>query len=310
MDAIPENVSALPAANLDMKILVTGRSGQVATSLLALSCTSVEVVALGRPNLDITNRASLDRAIAAHRPDVVVSAAAYTAVDRAEVDEAAAFAANRDGAGHVAAAAAAADLPVIHLSTDYVFSGTKTTAYVEVDPTGPASVYGRSKRAGELAVLAANPDTAVLRTAWVYSPHGANFLKTMLRLAGDRDVVRVVGDQHGTPTYAPDIAEAIVIVAQRMVNESDAEDGRGIFHLVATGTTNWADFAREIFRQSAMHGGPDAAVQVIGTADYPTPAPRPANSCLDTRRFESVFQHKLPQWQDGIGRCLAALQNL
>ena len=307
MAAIPANASAPPAGSPEMKILVTGRSGQVATSFLALSSPTIEIVALGRPKLDITDRASLDRAITMHLPDVVVSAAAYTAVDRAETDEKAAFAANRDGAGNVAAAAAAAGLPVIHLSTDYVFSGSKMTAYEETDPTGPAGVYGRSKLDGEAAVLAANPHAAVLRTAWVYSPYGANFLKTMLRLAGDRDVVRVVADQHGTPTYAPDIAEAIIIVAQRMLDAPDEADGRGIFHLVATGTTNWAEFATEIFRQSAIHGGPVAAVDAIGTADYSTPAPRPANSCLDSRLFERVFQHSLPIWQDGVARCLAAI---
>jgi dTDP-4-dehydrorhamnose reductase len=307
MAAIPANGLAPLADSPDMKLLVTGRSGQVATSLMALSSPGVEVVALGRPELDITDRTSLDRAIAAHRPDIVVSAAAYTAVDRAETDQDAAFAANRDGAGHVAAAAAAAGLPVIHLSTDYVFPGTKETAYEETDPTGPVSVYGRSKLEGEAAVLAANPRSAVLRTAWVYSPYGANFLKTMLRLAGDRDSLRVVGDQWGTPTYAPDIAEAIVVVAERMLAAPEAEDWRGIFHLVATGTTNWADFAAEIFRQSAARGGKAMVVESIGTADYPTAAPRPANSRLDTMRFEAVFQHRLPAWQDGVGRCLDAL---
>ena len=290
-----------------MKLLVTGRSGQVATSLLALAAPDLEIVALGRPELDITDRASLDRAIAAHRPDVVVSAGAYTAVDRAETDVDVAFAANRDGAGHAAAAAAAAGLPIIHISTDYVFPGDKAEPYVESDATGPVSVYGRSKLEGETAVLAANPQAAVLRTAWVYSPYGNNFLKTMLKLAATRDALRVVGDQQGTPTYAPDIAEAIVVVARRMLASPAAEDWRGVFHLVATGTTNWADFAAEIFRQSAARGGPSASVEAIGTADYPTPAHRPANSRLDTARFNGVFGHRLPSWQDGVGRCLAAL---
>ncbi|WP_062211053.1 dTDP-4-dehydrorhamnose reductase [Aureimonas sp. AU12] len=291
-----------------MRLLVTGRKGQVAQALLGLASAGLEVVALGRPVLDITDRASIDRAIAEHRPDVVVSAAAYTAVDKAESDEAAAFAANRDGAGHVAAAAAAAGLPVIHVSTDYVFSGEKPQAYLEDDATGPQGVYGRSKLAGEAAVAAANPRHAILRTAWVFGPYGNNFLKTMLRLAETRDVLKVVGDQQGTPTYAPDIAAGIVAVAERMVAGPDEAASHGVFHMVAGGETTWAGFAAEIFAHSALDGGPSALVEPITTAEYPTPARRPANSRLDTARFRRAFGHELPTWQSGVERCLAALR--
>jgi dTDP-4-dehydrorhamnose reductase len=288
-------------------VLVTGKEGQVARSLAALASPQLEFVTLGRPDLDITDVSSVTRAIERVGPAVIVNPAAYTAVDKAESESEAAFAVNRDGARNVAAAAAAADLPVIHFSTDYVFAGDKQDPYVETDPTGPTGVYGSSKLAGELAVAEANPAHVILRTAWVYSPYGANFVKTMLRLAADRDGLRVVGDQHGTPTYAPDIAEAVAVVARRLVEAPQARDWRGVFHMVATGETSWAGFAEAIFAESARRGGPTAAVEPITTADYPTPARRPANSRLDTRKFVSVFGHALPDWQDGVRRCLAAL---
>lgn len=287
-----------------MRLLVTGFHGQVAQALRALGQPGLDVIALGRPELDITDAESVARAIRRHQPDVVVNAAAYTAVDKAEREVDAAFAVNATGAGHVAAAAAAQDLPVIHLSTDYVFPGDKPTPYVESDPTGPQSAYGRSKLAGETAVAAANPRHVILRTAWVYAPYGANFLRTMLRLANDQPALHVVADQLGTPTYAPDLADGILVVARRL-----CEDGAptGLFHMVAAGETTWAGFAEEIFRQSAALGGPSARVQPIASADYPRPARRPANSRLDTTRFRATFGHALPAWQDGVRRCLVAL---
>lgn len=291
-----------------MRLLVTGREGQVAQALLGLASPGLEIVALGRPVLDVTDRATIERAVAEHRPDVVVSAAAYTAVDKAEGDEVAAFAVNRDGAGHVAAAAAAAGLPVIHISTDYVFPGDKPGAYRESDPTGPQGVYGRSKLAGEEAVAAANARHAILRTAWVFGAYGNNFLKTMLRLAETRDVLKVVGDQQGTPTYAPDIAEGVVAVATRMLARTGDAATHGVFHMVAGGETTWAGFAAEIFAHSALEGGPSALVEPIATAEYPTPAKRPANSRLDTARFRQAFDYEFPAWQSGVERCLAVLR--
>lgn len=290
-----------------MRILVTGRDGQVARSLTAAASRGLSATTLGRPDLDITDAGAIARAIDVVRPDIVVNPAAYTAVDRAESEAEAAFAVNRDGAGNVAAAAAAAGLPIIHISTDYVFAGGKTAPYVETDITGPTGVYGRSKLAGEQAVAAANPAHAILRTAWVYSAHGNNFVKTMLRLAGDRDVVRVVADQHGTPTYAADIAAGIVAVARRILAAPQRDDWRGIFHMVAAGETSWAGFAAEIFSQSAEHGGPGARVEQITTADYPTPARRPANSRLDTTKFRATFAYALPEWRSGVKRCVAEL---
>jgi len=287
-----------------MRLLVTGSHGQVAQALRALGQPGLDVIALGRPELDITDAESVARAIRRHQPDVVVNAAAYTAVDKAEREVDAAFAVNATGAGHVAAAAAAQDLPVIHLSTDYVLPGDKPTPYVESDPTGPQSAYGRSKLAGEIAVAAANPRHAILRTAWVYAPYGANFLRTMLARAADQGALHVVGDQFGTPTYAPDIADGILVVARRL--RADAAP-TGVFHMVAAGETTWAGFAAEIFRQSAALGGPSARVLPIASADYPRPAQRPANSRLDTTRFRATFEHALPGWPDGVRRCLAAL---
>lgn len=290
-----------------MRILVTGCDGQVARALLGLAGRSVVVEALGRPALDIAVRASVDRAIGRFGPDVLVNAAAYTAVDKAESDEAAAFAVNRDGAGNAAAAAAAAGIPVVHLSTDYVFSGDKVAPYREDEPTEPTGVYGRSKLDGECAVAAANPSHAILRTSWVYAPWGNNFAKTMLRIAADRDVVRVVADQHGTPTYAPDIAEGILAVARAALAEPEADSWRGVFHMTASGETTWAGFAEAVFAESAAHGGPVARVEPITTADYPTSAKRPANSRLDNSRFRTTFAYALPDWRDGVKRCVAVL---
>lgn len=292
-----------------MRILVTGREGQVARALTGRSYKDLTIEAIGRPDLDITDRASIERVIDGFKPDILVNAAAYTAVDRAESEPDVVFAVNRDGAGNAAAAAATAGLPIIHISTDYVFPGDQDAPYRESDSTGPCGVYGLSKLAGEKAVADANPAHAILRTAWVYSPWGNNFLKTMLRLAQDREVVRVVADQHGAPTFAPDIAHGILAVARRMSAEPGAVSWRGTFHMTAGGQTSWAGFARAIFRISAERGGPSAHVEPITTADYPTPAKRPRNSVLDCSKFYETFKSSLPAWEASIGPCIEALGN-
>ncbi len=281
-----------------MKILVTGRDGQVAQSLAerAEGRPDIEMVRAGRPELDLADPRSVAAAIASAKPDIVVSAAAYTAVDQAEDEPALAHAINAVGAGAVAAAAAAAGAPVIHLSTDYVFSGDKEGAYEEADETGPQGVYGRTKLDGELAVSGANPRNVILRTAWVYSPFGKNFVRTMLRLAGQRDTVRVVADQWGNPTSALDIADGILHIAAAL--HANRLDSRwGIFHLAGAGSTNWAGLAEEVFAASRALGGPSAEVEKIATADYPTRARRPANSRLACEKLERTFHWRAPDWR-------------
>ena len=292
-----------------MRIAVTGKTGQVVTSLIERGAAAGhEVIALGRPELDLADPASVLRVIADAAPDVIVSAAAYTAVDKAESESELAHAVNGAGAGTVALAAKALGVPLIHISTDYVFDGKGDRPYRESDPTGPTGVYGASKLAGEEAVLAAYPEgSAVLRVAWVYSPFGGNFVKTMLRLAGDRDEISVVADQVGNPTSALDIADGVVKVATNLV--ADAEPAlRGIFHMTAGGEASWADFAEGIFAASAARGGPSAGVKRITTAQYPTPATRPANSRLDCGKIAAAHGVALPDWHGSLETVVARLQ--
>lgn len=289
-----------------MRLVVTGREGQVARSLVerALGRTDIDVVTVGRPELDLARPETIAPAIAACRPDVVVSAAAYTAVDQAEDEPDLAHAVNAVAAGEVARAAGEIGVPVIHLSTDYVFSGDKPEPYVETDATGPIGVYGKSKLAGEIAVAAANPRHVILRTAWVYSPFGKNFVKTMLRLAETRDELSVVSDQWGNPTSALDIADAVLAACERLRRKEDAQT-HGVFHLAGTGDATWADFAEEIFRASTRLGGPGATVRRITTGEYPTKAARPANSRLDSRRFGDVFGYSAPDWRRSVQATVA-----
>ncbi|HEY8591989.1 MAG TPA: dTDP-4-dehydrorhamnose reductase [Sphingomicrobium sp.] len=284
-----------------MRLVVTGRVGQVAQALAERGATrGAEIVHVGRPELDLSDDpGAIIAALEAARPDVIVSAAAYTAVDKAESEPELAFAVNERGAGAVASAAERLGVPVIHLSTDYVFDGAKSGPYVEDDSTGPITVYGRSKLAGEQAVLAAMDNAAVLRTAWVYSPFGANFVKTMLRLAQTRDELGVVSDQRGNPTSALDIADGIIAVARNLVAGSGAHL-RGVFHMAGAEEATWASFAEAIFGESQALGGPTAAVKPIPTADFPTPARRPANSRLDGGRLLAAHGVQLPSWRQSL----------
>jgi dTDP-4-dehydrorhamnose reductase len=281
-----------------MRIVVTGCQGQVVRSLAERSpAHGHDIVALGRPALDLTGDAdAIVAAIEAERPDVVVSAAAYTAVDKAESEPELAFAINERGAAAVARAAWKLAVPLIHLSTDYVFDGNKASPYVEEDATGPTSVYGASKLAGERAALAEHANSAILRTAWVYSPFGANFVKTMLRLAAEREELGIVADQIGNPTSALDIADGIMTLAENLIRGSEAAF-RGIFHMVADGEATWAEFAETIFAASEEAGGPSALVKHISTSDYPTPARRPANSRLDCAKLARIHGARLPHWR-------------
>jgi dTDP-4-dehydrorhamnose reductase len=285
-----------------VRLVVTGRDGQVAASLLEAGQvrTGVEVVAIGRPELDLARPETVIDAIAAGKPDIVVSAAAYTAVDQAEDEPDLAFAVNATGAGKVAQAAARLGVPIIHLSTDYVFDGSAPHAYVETDATAPLGVYGASKLAGEQAVAAAGPRHLILRTAWVYSPFGKNFVKTMLRLAADRDEISVVADQWGNPTSALDIADAILHAAAML--HDDKSGAFGTYHLAGTGETNWSGFARHILDTSQMSGGPWAQVRDIATKDYPTKARRPASSRLSSAKFAAAFGWSAPEWRKSTER--------
>jgi len=289
-----------------MRLAVTGKKGQVVSALQALANDKLEIISLGRPELDLARPETVAKLLRDAKPDVVVSAAAYTAVDKAESEPDTAFAINRDGPRAVAQAANDIGIPVIHLSTDYVFDGTKATAYVESDPTGPNSVYGRSKLEGELAVSKSTTNYAILRTAWVYSEYGSNFVKTMFRLAESRDEINVVADQFGCPTSANDIAAAIVTIARKLAQDP-AADLRGVFHLAGTGETNWAQFAKQIFAFSAENGGKRMIINEITTAQYPTPAQRPANSRLDCSKLEEIYGIMLPEWQTSTLAVVAAL---
>lgn len=284
-----------------MRMVVTGREGQVVRSLVERAAgKEIEVVCLGRPELDLAAPpARIQSAVEAAKPDILVSAAAYTQVDKAEAEPELVFAVNRDGPHALAVAARGLEIPLIHLSTDYVFDGAKPSPYAEDDRAAPEGVYGASKLAGEDAVLEANDNTAVLRTAWIYSPFGINFVKTMLRLAQDRDEVHVVADQTGNPTSALDIADAIFRVATNLRNGHEQKK-RGIFHMTGAAQASWADFAEAIFEISAKAGGPTAIVKRIGTADYPTTAKRPANSRLNSNKLALVHGVRLPEWRASL----------
>jgi dTDP-4-dehydrorhamnose reductase len=287
-------------------ILVIGRSGQVARALAALTGPDLRLVCAGREDgLDLTQPATVAAAIGTFQPALLVNAAAYTGVDRAESERTAAFVLNRDGPAMVADLAAAAGLPLIHLSTDYVFDGDKAGPYVEADPVRPVCVYGATKAAGEAAIRARTDDHVILRTAWVYAAGGSNFVRTMLRLADERDEISVVDDQRGNPTAAADIAAAVCEVARTILSGR----GRpGVFHLAGAGDTTWFGFASEIFRLRAAAGGrvPDS-VRPVTTADYPTPARRPANSRLDCRALAMAYGISLPDWRQSLAPVVAQI---
>ena len=281
-----------------MRIVVTGRAGQVVRSFVECGpLRGHEIVTLRRPVLDLASDSdAIVAAIEGQRPEAIISAAAYTAVDKAESEPDLAFAINERGAAAVARAARQLAVPLVHLSTDYVFDGSKDSPYLEEDATSPQSVYGASKLAGENAVLAEHANSAILRTAWVYSPFGTNFVKTMLRLAAEREELGIVADQLGNPTSALDIADGILAVAENLAAGNEP-DYRGIFHMTAEGNASWAEFAEEIFAASEKAGGPSACVKHICSADYPTPARRPLNSRLDCGKLARTYGVRLPHWR-------------
>jgi len=289
-----------------MRIAVTGTRGQIVSCLLERATGEAEVVALGRPLLDLSDRESVRAALREARCDVIVNAAAYTAVDKAEQEEVLALRVNGEGAGHVAEAAAEFGVPLLHFSTDYVFDGSAARPYREDDPTAPLGAYGRSKLEGERRVTALCPDAAILRTAWVYSPFGANFVRTMLRLGETREEVGVVADQLGNPTSALDIADATLAIASRLRHDG-APELRGVFHMTGAGEASWADVAEAIFAHAAERGRKPVRVRRITTADYPTPARRPANSRLDNAKLSRLYGVALPDWRAALAHCVDRL---
>lgn len=290
-----------------MRIFVTGVNGQLAHSLADVLAAQGDSTAtfLGRPTFDLTEYNSAEKIAVSAQPDVIINAAAYTAVDKAEAEPELAFAINANGAAAMARAARTLDIPLIQISTDYVFSGAKTSAYIEADDTEPLGVYGHSKLAGEEAVRSITDRHYILRTSWIYSAYGANFVRTMIRLGQERKNVNVVDDQFGCPTFAEDLASAIVTVCRKIKNE---QGNYGTYHAAGQGVTSWADFAREIFALQSQTHQSVPTVTSIPTSQYPTAAKRPTNSVLDCQKLYDVFGLLLPNWQDSLKKCLTTLQ--
>lgn len=284
----------MPSSHLP-RILITGGSGQVGHCLKAQLEGYAELSVPDSTALNIADRRSVRQVVETFRPDYIINAAAYTAVDKAESDAERAFAVNRDGASHLAEAAEAAGAAMLHISTDYVFDGAGGAPYDEAAPTAPQNIYGASKLAGEQAVLAACRRAVVMRTSWVFGAHGQNFVKTMLRLGRERDSLGIVADQYGAPTAAADIAAALITIVRRHTPEQLAERA-GIYHYCGSPYASWFEFAETIFAEAAAQGvlAKIPAVKPIATADYPTPAKRPADSRLDCGKIRVVF---------GIGPC-------
>lgn len=284
-----------------MKVLVTGSNGQVGYCLVQqLRQQNADFLALDRDQLDITQRQAVWQTVSDYRPDIIINAAAHTAVDKAESEAEQAFAINRDGAAYLAEAAQQIGAAMLHISTDYVFDGQATQPYTETDATAPQGVYGQSKLAGEQAVLAACSRSIILRTAWVFGEHGHNFVKTMLRLGRERDSLGIVSDQHGAPTYAGDIAAALLHIAHHITQGKPTE--YGIYHFSGKPYVSWYQFAEAIFQQAQQQGilANTPQLLAIATPDYPTPAKRPANSCLQLDKIQQAFGISPSDWQQAL----------
>lgn len=297
-------------SNGKKRIFIVGASGQLARAVVrAYADKNSSVICVGRDKVDVTDRSAIASAIVEFKPNLIVNTSAYTAVDRAEDEAALAFAVNRDGSENVALAAEQVRAPLIHISTDYVFDGLKKSPYIETDQTNPLSVYGASKLAGELAVAAATDNYIILRTSWVYSPDGSNFVKTILRLARERDSISVVADQQGTPTSADDLAQTIFTVGESLLLRSSAGEIAGIYNAACAGETTWYQFARAIISRSAEQIGTTCDLRPIATSEYPTKAKRPANSRLNSSKLAQIFGVSLPPWEKSLDICLDQLFN-
>lgn len=283
-----------------MKILVIGLKGQLARALIERrDRPGIDMVTVGRPQIDLERPTGIADLVGGTRPDLIINAAAFTAVDRAEDEPDAAHAVNVTGPAAFARAAAASNIPFIHVSTDYVFDGKKGAFYTEADPVSPVNVYGKTKAAGEAAVLAAHPGALVARTSWVYAPEGTNFVRTMLRLGAERDRLKVVADQFGRPTEAGALADALLDLGQALRSGAPG----GLLHVAAEGDTSWHGFAVAALRGAGL----STPVDEITTADFPTRAPRPADTRLYLSRARDEYSVVLPHWQESLERCLAAM---
>lgn len=297
-----------------MKLLLLGKNGQVGFELQRALAPLGEILAVGHADCDLTDPAAIRRVIAAVAPEVIVNAAAYTAVDKAEAEPALAEAVNGIAPGILGAEACERGALVIHYSTDYVFDGCKSDAYTEEDVPHPLNVYGASKLAGERALLASGARCLILRTSWVFGVHGGNFVKTILRLARERDSLAVVADQFGAPTSAALIADVTAQIVARYrwsCRSTSADFPYGLYHLTAAGRTSWQEYAQTILAAAQTAGWPlkltPAAVRPIPSADYPTAARRPANSCLDTTKLRQAFGLVLPDWRLSLAHVLDTL---
>ena len=287
-----------------MRVLITGASGQVGYELLNLAPAGFDVTGMSSAELDITDAAQVATTVDRLQPQLIINAAAYTAVDKAESDAERAWAVNRDGVAHLALAAERLGIPVLHISTDYVFAGDAQAPYRENDPTGPTGVYGASKLGGEVILATSCSRHLVLRTSWVFGSHGHNFVKTMLRLGDEREELRVVADQRGCPTSAASIASALWLLACRYRDQSSLP--WGTYHFCGTPACSWHEFAMEIFRQTVELGLLRHAPRVrpITTAEYPTPAIRPAWSVLDCSKIHDLLGIAQPEWRRDLGQAL------
>lgn len=291
-----------------MKILITGSTGQLSRELQLALAGEGKVLALGHKVLDLAEPGQIRQQVRLLRPDLIINAAAYTSVDQAQNERKQAFAVNATGPGVLAEEAAKLGVPLIHYSTDYVFNGRKQSPYTEEDLPAPLSVYGESKLAGEQAIQAVDGEHLILRTSWVYSMHGANFLLTMQRLLQERDSLSVVNDEIGAPTWAGTIAAVTAEMVRKW--HSGAGSLNGLYHLTATGETSWYGFACTIADHLQDQGLPRARIEPILSADYPTAAQRPLNSRLDCSRLQRDWQIELPDWQAALSQCLGDTGNV